>query len=62
MWEGWDFSTQDIGLVYGTAGSATFVVGSILGGYFISSVGLKKLNIYLWSAFNIPFVGIIFTD
>lgn len=54
---GLGLSTQDIGLVYGTAGSAAFVVGSILGGYFISSVGLKKSLIYLWSAFNIPFVG-----
>ena len=54
---GLGLSTQDIGLVYGTAGSAAFVVGSILGGYFISSIGLKKSLIYLWSAFNIPFVG-----
>ena len=54
---GLGLSTQDIGLVYGTAGSAAFVAGSILGGYFISTVGLKKSLIYLWSAFNIPFIG-----
>ena len=54
---GLGLSTQDIGLVYGTAGSAAFVLGSILGGYFISAVGLKRSLIYLWSAFNIPFIG-----
>lgn len=54
---GLGLSTQDIGLVYGTAGSAAFVLGSILGGYFISSMGLKKSLIYLWGAFNIPFIA-----
>ena len=54
---GLGLSTKEIGLVYGTAGAAAFVLGSILGGYFISSVGLKKSLIYLWSAFNIPFIA-----
>lgn len=54
---GLGLSTKDIGLVYGTAGPAAFVLGSILGGYFISSLGLKKSLIYLWSAFNIPFIA-----
>ena len=54
---GLGLSTQDIGLVYGAAGPAAFVLGSILGGYFISSLGLKKSLIYLWGAFNIPFIA-----
>ena len=54
---GLGLSTKDIGLVYGAAGPAAFVLGSILGGYFISWLGLKKSLIYLWSAFNIPFIA-----
>ena len=54
---GLGLSTKDIGLVYGAAGPAAFVLGSILGGYFISWLGLKKSLIYLSSAFNIPFIA-----
>lgn len=54
---GLGLSTKDIGIVYGTAGAAAFVIGSILGGYFISSMGLKKALIYLCCAFNIPFIA-----
>ena len=54
---GLGLSTKDIGLVYGAAGPAAFVLGSILGGYFISTMGLKKSLIYLWCAFNIPFIA-----
>lgn len=52
---GLGLSTKDIGLVYGF-GAGAFVLGSLLGGYFISALGLRKSLIYLCCAFNIPFV------
>ncbi|PWN68440.1 MFS transporter [Chryseobacterium phosphatilyticum] len=53
---GLGLSTSDIGLIYGTYGSAAFILGSVLAGYFISARGLKKSLIWLCCAFNIPFV------
>lgn len=52
---GLGLSTKDIGIVYGF-GAAAFVAGSILGGYFISALGLRKALIYLCCAFNVPFI------
>jgi PAT family beta-lactamase induction signal transducer AmpG len=34
---GLGLSTSDIGLIYGTYGSAAFILGSVLAGYFISA-------------------------
>jgi PAT family beta-lactamase induction signal transducer AmpG len=48
-------TTSEIGLVYGTFGAAAFVVGSLLGGYFISARGLKNALFKLALIFNIPF-------
>ncbi len=53
---GLGMSTSSIGLVYGTFGAAAFVVGSLLGGYYISSKGLKKAIFKLALIFNIPFM------
>lgn len=39
---GLGLSTSDIGLIYGTYGSAAFILGSVLAGYFISARGLKN--------------------
>lgn len=52
---GLGMSTSEIGLVYGTFGAASFVVGSLLGGYYIASKGLKKTLFKLALIFNIPF-------
>ncbi len=52
---GLGMSTSEIGLVYGTFGAAAFVVGSLLGGYYISAKGLKKALFKLAVIFNIPF-------
>jgi MFS transporter, PAT family, beta-lactamase induction signal transducer AmpG len=52
---GLGLSTTQIGVIYGTFGTVAFVLGSILGGYFIAQKGLKKALIFLVSAFNIPF-------
>ncbi len=52
---GLGLSDKAIGLYYGTFGAAAFVIGSILGGYFISHYGLKKTLFTLALIFNIPF-------
>ena len=52
---GLGMTTSEIGLVYGTFGAAAFVIGSLLGGYFISGRGLKKALFKLALIFNIPF-------
>lgn len=52
---GLGLSTENIGMIYGTFGSAAFVLGSILAGYFISFKGLRKALIWLCLAFNAPF-------
>lgn len=53
---GLGLSTEQVGLVYGTFGTIAFVLGSVLAGYFIARLGLKKALIYLVASFNIPFV------
>lgn len=53
---GLGLSTSDIGLIYGTYGSAAFILGSVLAGYFISYRGLRKSLMWLCCAFNIPFI------
>ena len=52
---GLGLSTSTIGLVYGVFGAAAFVVGSLLGGYYIAARGLKKSLFTLALIFNIPF-------
>lgn len=53
---GLGLSEKEIGLYYGTFGSAAFVLGSLLSGYFIASRGLRKTLFTLCCIFNIPFV------
>lgn len=52
---GLGLTTAQIGLIYGIFGTAAFVIGSILGGYFIAKRGLKKALFILVASFNIPF-------
>lgn len=49
-------TNEQIGLVYGTFGTIAFIVGSILGGYYIAHFGLKRVLFSLVCIFNIPFV------
>jgi PAT family beta-lactamase induction signal transducer AmpG len=51
---GMGLSTQEVGAIYGTAGTAAFLAGSILGGYFTSWLGLKRAMIFLILAMNVP--------
>lgn len=48
-------SNEEYGIIYGTAGTIAFILGSILSGYFISKVGLKRALFSLVCIFNIPF-------
>ena len=48
-------SNETYGLIYGTAGTIAFILGSILSGYYISHFGLKKVLFSLVCIFNIPF-------
>ena len=49
-------SNEHFGLIYGTLGTAAFIVGSILSGMFIGKMGLRKVLLPLILIFNIPFV------
>ncbi len=49
-------SNETIGLIYGTLGTLAFIVGSILGGYYIAHFGLRKVLFSLICIFNIPFI------
>ncbi|SDE00464.1 MFS transporter, PAT family, beta-lactamase induction signal transducer AmpG [Massilia sp. PDC64] len=51
---GLGLSTQEVGAIYGTAGTAAFLVGSILGGWFTSRVGLGRAMPVLIVAMNVP--------
>lgn len=53
---GLGLSNEQYGLIYGTFGTIAFIVGSILGGYYISHFGIKKVLFSLACIFNIPFV------
>ena len=55
--QGLGLSEQEIGLCYGTFGAAAFVIGSILGGYYIARRGLQKSLFALALIFNIPFIA-----
>ncbi len=53
--QGMGLAKSEIGLYYGTFGVVAFIVGSILGGYFISWRGLRKALFPLCCIFNVPF-------
>ena len=54
---GLGLTEQEIGIYYGTFGAAAFVLGSLLGGYYISARGLKKTLFSLCCVFNLPFMA-----
>ena len=51
---GLGLSTDEVGWVYGTAGTIAFLVGSVCGGYFTSWLGLKRAMFVLILAVNVP--------
>ena len=57
---GLGLSNELTGYLYGGFGSAAFVIGSILAGYYISHNGLQKSLFKLCCVFNFPFVAYTF--
>ncbi len=51
---GLGFTTQDVGLAYGTVGVAALTLGGLLGGWAISRTGLGRLLPLLLVAMNAP--------
>jgi len=51
---GLGLTTEQVGGIYGSVGTATFLLGSILGGYFTSWLGLKRAMPMLILAMAVP--------
>ena len=51
---GLGLSTAEVGAIYGTAGTAAFLAGSVLGGYFTAWIGLKRAMPLLIVCMNLP--------
>lgn len=53
---GLGMSNEAMGTIYGIFGTVAFIIGSILGGYYIAHFGLKRVLFSLVCIFNIPFI------
>src|SRR5208283_3934721 len=53
---GLGLTTSQIGLVYGVFGAVAFVTGSLLAGYYVAKLELKRALFTLCCFFNVPFV------
>jgi PAT family beta-lactamase induction signal transducer AmpG len=51
---GLGLSNETLGAIYGTFGSGAFIVGSLVGGWFVSRVSLKKSLLILCLCLNVP--------
>ncbi len=51
---GLGLTTDQIGVVYGTAATIAFVLGSVAGGYFTAWLGLRRSMAWLVLAMNLP--------
>ena len=55
---GLELSNEAFGLLVGTFGTVAFILGSIVGGHFVSKQGLnRRIMIFLCSVFNLPFIA-----
>ncbi len=57
---GLGFSTQQVGLSYGTVGLACLVLGGVTGGWLIAKFGLRRLLWPLALALNVPHVAYLY--
>ena len=57
---GLGLTLTEIGTLNGIAGSAAFVLGSLLGGIYVAKFGLKKTLFGLCCVFNLPFLAYTF--
>jgi PAT family beta-lactamase induction signal transducer AmpG len=57
---GLGLTTDQFGTIYGTFGTAAFIAGSVLGGYFTSWLGLRRALIPLICAMNLPNLAYVY--
>jgi MFS transporter, PAT family, beta-lactamase induction signal transducer AmpG len=57
---GLGLSTAQFGTIYGTLGTAAFIAGTVLGGYFTSWLGLKRAIVPLIVIMNLPNVAYVY--
>lgn len=57
---GLGLSTAEVGWAYGTAGTISFIAGSVVGGYFAAWLGLKRAMLWLILAMNLPSAAFVF--
>ncbi len=57
---GLGLTTAQFGAIYGTFGTASFILGSVLAGYFTSWKGLKHTLIPLVAVMNLPMVAYLY--
>jgi len=54
---GLGLSSKEVGAIYGVFGSAAFILGSVLGGYFTARLGLKRALPWLVLILNLPMIA-----
>ena len=54
---GLGLSTAQFGAIYGTFGTGAFILGSVLGGYFTSWLGLRRALLPLVAVMNLPMLA-----
>jgi PAT family beta-lactamase induction signal transducer AmpG len=57
---GLGLTTAQFGAIYGTFGTGAFILGSILGGYFTSWLGLRRALLPLVAAMNLPMLAYLY--
>ncbi len=57
---GLGLTTDQFGTIYGTFGTVAFIVGSVLGGYFTSWLGLRRALLPLICAMNFPNLAYVY--
>jgi PAT family beta-lactamase induction signal transducer AmpG len=57
---GLGLSTAQFGTIYGSFGTAAFIIGTVLGGYFVSWIGLKRALLPLLLALNLPMAAYLY--
>lgn len=51
---GLELSTSDVGLIYGTVGTFTLVLGGVLGGFLVAKYGIERTIWLMALALNLP--------
>ena len=57
---GLGLTTAQFGTIYGTFGTGAFIIGTVLGGYFTSWIGLKRALLPLIAVMNLPMLAYVY--